>query len=202
MTFDLRALNDDQPIKPGDSGLHGIIDLTIANPGEGPNCREWRLVVGLEQASASDHRMIVWRWMGKVERVSPEWKIRVWALTERLDGGGEDGWPDTEPKLEVVWGIQAEARPTLADDSTAEDLEDGIEWIQSTLVRFLNKHVRQITICARSERWRNEGIKGKRRQLDRILRWKRSGTSTASRAAAEEAKKALRRPICKARREC
>ena len=36
---------------------------------------------------------------------------------------------------------------------TAEDLQDEIEWIQSTLVSILNEHTKVITICARAKRW-------------------------------------------------
>ena len=122
-------------------------------------------------------------------------------MKEGLDKEKEEDWLSAEPKLEVLWGLQVEARPTLMDGCVARDLEDEIEWIQSTLVSVL-KNVRQTTICARSKRWWNEDLKDKRQQLGRTFRWKRGGTATASQAAVKEGKKALRTSIRSARREC
>ena len=60
-------------------------------------------------------------------------------------------------------------RPCLDDDATVENLEDEVDFVQSSLTAFLNVHVRKIMICARSKRWWNEEIRGKRQQLGRVL---------------------------------
>lgn len=60
-------------------------------------------------------------------------------------------------------------RPCLDDYATVENLEDEVDFVQSSLTAFLNVHVRKIMICARSKRWWNEEIRGKRQQLGRVL---------------------------------
>ena len=56
-----------------------------------------------DQASLSDHVMIERKWSGAAEKVNPEWKIRGWALKEKLDKEKE------EERLGTKTG------PTLAD---------------------------------------------------------------------------------------
>ena len=82
-----------------------------------------------------------------------DWKIRDWALKERLDKERSEEWSGSEAKLEVIWNLAGQSRPRLGDDSSLRELEDEIDWIQDTLVGVLDKHVRRITICARSKRW-------------------------------------------------
>ena len=82
-----------------------------------------------------------------------EWKVKGWALGERLNKEEEEDWPASEPKLEVVWSLRTTDRPLLDDESSPEALEKEIDWIQESLVDVLNKHVRRITICARSKRF-------------------------------------------------
>lgn len=132
--------------------------------------------------------------------VDPGWRIKGWALKERLDKEKEEDWPAKKPKLEVVWSLKADSRPILDDNATLESLEEEISWIQTKLVEVLDEHVRKITICTRSKRWWNEDIRTKRSQLGRISRFRKAGK--ASQAAVREAKKALRRSIRRARREC
>ena len=60
-------------------------------------------------------------------------------------------------------------RPILSDDSTVEELEDEIEWIQNTLIDILNEHCKVVTICARSKRWWNDDIKEKKKTLGRAV---------------------------------
>ena len=91
-------------------------------------------------------------------------------------------------------------RPHLNDSSTIADLEEEIEFIQSTMVRFLDAHIRRITICAHSKRWWNDDIQGKRQQLGRVLRWNRK--EQTNKPAVREARKALRRLTRRARRQC
>lgn len=100
----------------------------------------------------------------------------------------------------MVWGLKSDSRPFLDDDATLRALEREIDWIQHTLVETLDSHVRRITICVRSKRRWNEDIRARRRQLGRISWHRRAGR--ASQAAVREAKKALRRSIRRARREC
>ena len=92
-----------------------------------------------------------------------------------------------------------QARAHLNDNSTAEDLEDEIEWIQATLVDILNENMKVITICARSKRWWNDDIKAKRQNLGRATRRRRG---EGGQEEEKGAKKALKRAIKKARREC
>ena len=44
-----------------------------------------RVVEGDDQASQSDHVMIEWKWAGEKKTVDPAWKIRGWALKQKLD---------------------------------------------------------------------------------------------------------------------
>ena len=102
----------------------------------------------------------------------------------------------TVPLGEVGYRI----RPTLDDNSTAEELKDEIDWIQSTLIDILNDHCKVVSICARSKRWWNDDIREKRKSLGKaVRRWKREGGGYAE---VKEAKKTLKRAIKKARREC
>ena len=91
-------------------------------------------------------------------------------------------------------------RPTLSDNSTAEDLIDEIAWIQATLVSLLNEHTRKITICAQSKRWWNEDIRNRRIALGRLKRRRRQGRADLSEV--RDAERELRRTIRRARREC
>ena len=63
---DFQVLNNDQATRPSET-LHSIINPTLATPGAGPYCRNWRIVGEEEQASPSDHKMIEWRWCGNTE---------------------------------------------------------------------------------------------------------------------------------------
>lgn len=91
--------------------------------------------------------------------LGPEEKLDREKEEERL--GSKTG-----PTLADIWGGRAGTverlagwvgreecppRPTLNGNSTAEDLEDEIRWIRSTLVRILNEHTCVITICAGSK---------------------------------------------------
>lgn len=125
---------------------------------------EWNIVEEDEQASPSDHVTIEWKWAGKAERVDLGWKIRDWALKEKLDKEREEkklktkegptlgevwlGWAGTLDGLGMVAGPFSR-RPHLNDESRSEDLGDEIEWIQDTLISILNERTRKITICAR-----------------------------------------------------
>lgn len=91
-----------------------------------------------------------------------------------------------------VWRGQAPPRPILSEESTIEDLEDKLGWIQSTLTGILDEHVRVITICARPNRWWNGDIKEKRRKLGRAIRGERRDLETFSQEEAKEAKRALK----------
>ena len=152
-------------------------------------------------------------------KVDPSWKMKGWALEERLDKEKAEkeeekrGGPRAGPTLGGFWiqktgamagfgGVEGRypRRPTLDGNSTAEDLADEIEWIQATLVSLLNEHTRKITICARSKRWWNEDIQGKRKGLGRLKRRRRQGLVELSEV--REAEGALRRAIRRARREC
>ena len=91
-------------------------------------------------------------------------------------------------------------RSILSDDSTVEELQGEIEWIQSALIGILNEHSKVITICARSKRWWNEDIKTRRKNLGRAIRKRRRGEGRE--ADVGEAMKALKRAIRKARKDC
>ena len=219
VAHELRVLNDERETRPtrGGGSLHSIIDLTLATPEAGLDIEGWRVVEDDDQATTSDHVMLEWKWTGWTMKVDPGWKIRGWALKKRLDQEKEEErmirekkavkkgptmgetWiqkTSTVPLGEVGYGV----RPTLDDTSTVEELEDEIEWVQSTLIDILNQHCKVATICARSKRWWNDEIREKRKTLGRTTRrWKREGGGYAE---VKEAKKILRRAIKKARREC
>ena len=93
-----------------------------------------------------------------------------------------------------------EMRPVLSDTSTAEDLEDEVEWIQTTLFGLLNEHTRRITICVRSKRWWNDDVRDRRMALRRIKRRRRRELEKEEtvRVARREPHRAIRR----AKREC
>ena len=218
-TYELQIFNDDHETRPTrERGhLHSIIDLTLATPDASLDMESWTVVEDDEQATTSDHVMFEWKWTGLTMKVDLRWKVRGWALKKRLDQEKEEAlkrrehraaktgltmgevWirrSSTIPLGEIGYGV----RPILDDTSTVEELEDEIEWIQSTLIDILNEHCKVVTICARSKRWWNDDIKEKRRTLGRTVRkWKRERGGYAE---VKEAKKALKRAIKKARREC
>ena len=162
---ELQVLNDDRETRPTrpEGTLHSIIDLTLATPGAGPRCEGWR-VVEEECVAHSDHVMIQWEWRVSTMKVDPRWRVRGWALKKKLDQEGEEraegkksgptlgevwqGRMSTVPLGEVGFGT----RPILSEVSTEEELEDEIEWIQTTLIDILNEHTKTVTICARSKR--------------------------------------------------
>lgn len=138
----------------------------------------------------------------ETERVDPAWKVRGWALKEKLDKEKEEEEQGerTEPTLGVTWGLRAEGRPTITDSSTAEGFEDEIEWIQRSLVDLPNKHTRRITVCNRSKQWWNDDVRDKRKVLGRAKRRRRQGEDTEQ--VVRAAKRELRRTTRKAKREC
>jgi ribonuclease HI len=196
---ELHVKNDGQATRPV-SKCHSVIDLTLATPEAAPYCKDWRILRREDQVTGSDHVVIEWKWTKPAPEVSPEWKVRGWALKERLEKERAEDWPAEEPRLEVIWGLRTRDRPVLGDDASEEDLEGEIDFIQSTMISLLNSHTRKVTICARSKRWWNEDIRSKRRQLGKILRWSRKGGR--NQAAVTRAQKELKRTIRKARREC
>ena len=198
-THNLQVLNDERATRPA-STCHSIIDLTLATPEVANFCQDWKILDEDQEATGSDHVVIEWRWTKPASEVTKGWKIKGWALKERLDKEKQEDWPPTKPKLEVVWSLGSTERPVLDDNSTVETLEEEIDWIQNKLVQVLDDHVRRITICARSKRWWNDDIVSKRHQLSRVLRFRKTGR--ASQAAVKEAKKALRRSIRRSRRAC
>ena len=90
-THELQVLNDDHETRPTRFGgsLHGIIDLNLATPGAGPGITSWKVLEEEDQASHSDHVMIVWKWTGLAMGVDPRWTVRGWAL-KRLDQKKEE----------------------------------------------------------------------------------------------------------------
>lgn len=120
---------------------------------------------------------------GKRGRTLADARIEVPVLNQRRSGR--------------VWREPA-PRQILHNSSTISDLEEEIDWIQSTLVEILNREVRAVTICARSKRWRNEEIREKRRELVKEVRRKRGGRGGRDKVKA--AKSALRAEIRRAKR--
>lgn len=164
--------------------------------------------------TGSDHEVIEWRWMGGTPGGEDEgnWRIKGWALKEALDKGKEEA-KEKGPKkemLEMKWQKAREAeaaRPILSDESAQQELEDEIRWLQKKLVSFLDENVRKITICARSKRWWNKEIEGKRKELGkakrRLRRQRRKGSKEGLREeeeAVREAGRALRNEIRRAKR--
>ena len=100
---------------------HSVIDLTLAGPGAGPDCRGSRVVAREEDATMSDHEMIEWRWEGLTMKVDPKWKMRGWALKERLDNekaeeeGRKRGGPRAGPTLRGFWTQRTGAWPALGE---------------------------------------------------------------------------------------
>ena len=77
------------------------------------------------------------------------------------------------PLGELGFGV----RSVLSNTSTVEELEDEIEWIQSTLIDILNEHCKAVAIYARSERWWNDDIREirEKRTLGRTIKKRRNG---------------------------
>ena len=56
-SFDFQILNDDQATRPparDEDGIHSVIDLTLAAPGAGPFCEDWRVAEEVHGLT-SDH---------------------------------------------------------------------------------------------------------------------------------------------------
>ena len=113
-TYELVVKNDNQATRPA-SGCHSIIDLVLATPGASPFCEKWRTVSDPDHETGSDHIMIEWRWTMPAPKVDQGWKVRGWALRERLDKEKEEEWPPEKPRLEVLWRQLVENRPCLSD---------------------------------------------------------------------------------------
>lgn len=81
--FDLQVLNDGRATRSNEE-IHSVIYLTLASPGAKASCQGWALLGLQDQASTSDYEMVEWKWKGATKEVDASWKIRGWALKERV----------------------------------------------------------------------------------------------------------------------
>ena len=53
----------------------------------------------------------------------------------------------------VEWKLQTQDRPILQNLCRKEDLDQEVEWIESTLTEILNKNCKLIRVTSYSNRW-------------------------------------------------
>ncbi|EED23618.1 reverse transcriptase, putative [Talaromyces stipitatus ATCC 10500] len=168
MRHDLFINNDPdeptRPHKPRDSTASfetsteprvSIIDLTISSQALGP-LSGWE--IESQRLTPSDHVMIWASWEPPATMSTEPTRKEVtgWQIEALL------GDKKALQEAKDTWNELAKTQPILTDTTSTEEVEREAEWIERTLTEVLNKHCKQIKLCARSKRWWNSEIEAER----------------------------------------
>ncbi len=98
------------------------------------------------------------------------------------------------------WILEAQDRPILQNLCRKEDLDQEVEWIESTLTEILNKNCKLVRVTSYSKRWWNKKVETARKFWAKEKRtW---GKITPDREKFKQARNAFYRIVRKAKREC
>lgn len=100
---------------------------------------------------------------------------------------------------ERMWRERMGQLPPLDDSSTAEDIDREAQGIRKGLVEVLDRYARKLRITARSKRWWSDTIRERRKSLGQAINRLRRGHGAGQ---VKEARRALKREIHRAKREC
>ncbi|EED18393.1 reverse transcriptase, putative [Talaromyces stipitatus ATCC 10500] len=128
-----------------------IIDLTISSQALGP-LSGWE--IESQRLTPSDHVMIWASWEPPTTASTEPTRKEVtgWQIEALL------GNKEALQEAKDTWNELAKTQPILTDTTSTEEVEREAEWIERTLTEVLNKHCKQIRLCAQSKRWWNSEI--------------------------------------------
>jgi hypothetical protein len=132
-----------------------------------------RLETATDVATTSDHGIVCAhsRWdEGEAAKVST--KITGWDI----EGLKEE--EELYKKAKKQWEERSLNRPVLIEESAGEQLQEEAECVQRNCVNHLNRHCKQIKVCARSKRWWTQEIAETRKILGPIKRSRNRGEGT------------------------
>jgi hypothetical protein len=153
-------------------------------------------------------------WGGEEEGCTASDHAVIWASWGSLEDGGRPreatvtGWR-IDPLLEdeeafraaeSTWRELSSANPRLTDDCSLGDIENEANWLEAALTKVLDKHAKQVKLCARSKRWWGPQTVEARTVYSRACRAYQAGE--ISEEDRREARRAYYTTIRRAKREC
>ncbi|EED21750.1 endonuclease/reverse transcriptase, putative [Talaromyces stipitatus ATCC 10500] len=170
-----------------------IIDLTISSQALGP-LSGWE--IESQRLTPSDHVMIWASWEPPATTSTEPTRKEVtgWQIEALL------GDKKALQEAKDTWNELARTQPILTDTTSTEEVEREAEWIERTLTEVLNKHCKQIRLCARSKRWWNSEIEAERSVYSKACKAYQAGE--ISDEEHREARKGFYSLIRRAKREC
>jgi hypothetical protein len=169
--------DDDRPThhwaRNGEDG-ESTIDLTLAIR---PITR-WTTLGG-SHATGSDQEVIEWEFKVNTQEMADYVQVIGWNLATMSK--------EDQDAAEKLWRELERERAHLGEECTGDDVEREAKWCQDTLSKVLDAKANKIRICARSQRWWNCEIKGRRSALGRDRR--RGRRSEVAARAKEELQK-------------
>ena len=121
----------------------------------------------------------------------------------RITGWNIKNFIENKDQLKMAkaeWKLQTQDRPILQNLCRKEDLDQEVEWIESTLTEILNKNCKLVRVTPYSKRWWNKEVETARRSLAKEKRtWEKI---TLDKEKFKQARNAFYRIVRKAKREC
>jgi hypothetical protein len=148
-----------------------VIDLTLANR----PIAKWTILAD-DHTTGSDHEVIEWKvGVDRQEEADCE-RVVGWNLVAMMQKDAE--------AAEKLWMELTKERAQLDAECTEDEVEQETAWFQQAVSRVLDHTEMKIRICARSKRWWNSNINGRRRTVGRVRR-RRENSEEAARAKGE-----------------
>lgn len=150
--YELIVNNDPKySTRPASQGGVSIIDLALSSPELGPLCL-WQIPE--EYPSLSGHELILLGWDAIEEQsqpYSPKKSPTGWSIQKLLED-------DTLfQQVKTAWIECSAGKPYSLGTSLKIDLDDEVEWFESTLSSFLDKHAKILRVSSFSKRcWNKE----------------------------------------------
>ena len=147
---------------------HSIIDLTLTSPSLE---LKWRIAQE-EEATGSDHEVIVWEVPGRIagsQETSKEttgWDVSGWDRS----GKSEEGQAAAQVKRAVAQQcfLRAVGKTAVLDDtSSKEQVEAAVVALREAMVGTLDEHARKKRWCSRSKPWWTDDIAVLRKEFGR-----------------------------------
>jgi len=143
-----------------------IIDLTLSSPAVALN---WCLLQ--EEATGSDHEVIMWEVLGGKEGGKPGKTVTGWNIS---------GWEGRAKEEEERKKAEKKARRAedtfrqlmggtqLDDESTMEQISGMADRLRAAVTETLDRHAVQKRWCSRSKRWWTDELRDLRKTLGRV----------------------------------
>ena len=169
-----------------------IIDLALSTVELGP-LTLWEIPE--EYPALSDHELIVFCW----EDIDPN--------LFKPGTGKSTGWDiqsfiKNKDQLEAAkaeWKMQTQVRPILQSFCSQKDLDQEVEWIESTLTEILNTNCKITRVTSYSKRWWNKEVEKARKSWAKDKKiW---GQITPNKKKFKQARNAFYRIVRNAKRD-